>query len=201
MNAEQLEKLPTAHLVMRYRRGIEAFDRRVFQLTEEQIDQAFLPDANVGRWPVRVLIGHVADAEVAAVHRMRRIVGEESPTVSLWDEDAFVDANLYQNAPKQYAPTPEADHARVMHALGGSMAVIHTLRQWTGNWLMSLDESAWGRAMMHPQRGPVTLRQYLAMNVWHLEHHAAFLKKKLDRMGIVAEPEEECSSGSCGCRG
>jgi len=204
MTAEELAGLPTLHLVMRARKGIEQLDQRVFQLSEQQIDQAFLPDAGVGRWPVRVLIGHLADAELAAVHRMRRIVGEDAPVVNAWDEDAFVDANLYQNAQKQYAENPEGDRSRVMNALGGYMAVIHTLRQWTCQWLLSLDDASWSRAMMHPTRGPVTLKQYVALNTWHVEHHAKFLKAKLDRMGIVVEQEEAaseagCGSG-CGCR-
>ena len=77
--------------------------------------------------------------------------------------------------------------------------MIHTLRQWTGQWLLSLDELAWQRVMMHPQRGPVSLRQYVALNTWHLEHHAAFLAKKLDKMGIEAEQEEPSRAGGCGC--
>lgn len=208
LTADQIAELPTLHMLMRARKGIEHLDQRVFQLTEAQIDQAFLPSANVGRWPIRVLIGHLADAEVAAVHRMRRIVGEENPVVSGWDEDSFVDANLYQNASKQYADNPESDHARVMHALGGSMAVIHTLRQWSCQWLMTLDESAWSRTMMHPQRGAVNLRRYVALNTWHLEHHAKFLTQKLDHMGIAHEVVETggcCGgdgggSGGCGCK-
>lgn len=209
MTADEIASLPTLHMLMRAKKGIEHLDQRVFQLTESQIDQAFLPSANVGRWPIRVLIGHLADAEVAAVHRMRRIVGEDNPVVSGWDEDSFVDANLYQNAPKQYADNLESDHARVMHALGGSMAVIHTLRQWSCQWLMSLDESAWDRTMMHPQRGAVSLRKYVALNTWHVEHHAKFLTQKLDHMGIPHEVEEVggCCGGSgggggggCGCK-
>lgn len=198
MTAEEMAELPTLHLVMRARKGIEQLDQRVFQLTEQQIDQAFLPEAGVGRWPVRVLIGHLADAEIAAVHRMRRIVGEDSPVVNAWDEDAFVDANLYQNGEKQYADSPDGDRSRVMNALGGYMAVIHTLRQWTCQWLLSLDDAAWDRAMMHPARGAVTLKKYVALNTWHVEHHAKFLKAKLDKMGIVLEEEEASGGGGCG---
>jgi len=200
--AQQLAQMPTLHLIMRYRKGIEKLDQRVFEMTEEQIDMAYLPEANVGRWPVRVLLGHLADAEVAAVHRMRRIVGEDGPVVNNWDEDAFVDANLYNNGPKTYAEDATGDNARVMQALGGSMAVIHTLRQWCGQWLLSLPDAAWSRTMMHPVRGAVNLKDYLALNVWHLEHHGRFLTKKLDRLGIP-HPAPEPSGGCCGggCKG
>jgi hypothetical protein len=79
--------------------GSETLDKRVFQLSAEQVDQAFLPDAGVGRWPIRVLLGHLADAELAFVHRMRRVVGEDSPVFSVWDENSFIDANIYGCAP------------------------------------------------------------------------------------------------------
>lgn len=202
---EALVQLPTLQLISRFRRGIEAFDRRVFELTEEQIDMAFLPDAGVGQWPVRVLLGHIADAELAAIHRMRRAVAEDHPVFAEWDENAFVDANLYGNTHEGYADSAENDHARVMNALGGPMAVIHTLRQWTGQWLLTLTEAQMERTGMHPTRGPQSVRTIVAMYIWHLEHHAAFLTKKLDRMlGPVTESEPVaagkggCGSG-CGC--
>jgi hypothetical protein len=203
LTRDQILDLPPFDLVVRYRRGIESIDRRVFDLTERQIDQAFLPDAGVGTWPVRVLIGHVADADLASVHRMRRVVGETCPVVSAWDEHAFVDANLYGNAEKQYSPDPEADEARVMQALGGPMAVIHTVRQWASQWLLSLDDSAWHRKALHPERGELTLRMLVGYDTFHLEHHSRFLTQKLDKMlgpveAAVAKSGGGCGSG-CGC--
>lgn len=206
MGWEEMATLPTLHLIMRFRRGVQNIDNRVLQLSERDIDMAFLPEAGVGRWPVRVLLGHLADAEVAAVHRMRRMIGEMNPVVSLWDEDSFVDSGIYDNGTKEYADSPDGDHARVMAALGGHMAVIHTLRQWTGQWLLSLDDAAWSRTFMHPERGAVTLKQYVAMNTWHVEHHAKFLTMKLDKMGIEhpapptpASPQGGGCGSGCGC--
>lgn len=198
LSAEELQQLPSLQLISRYRRGIENFDRRVFDLAERQIDQAFLPDAGVGQWPVRVLIGHCADADLASVHRMRRAVAEDNPILSNWDENAFVDANLYGNRHEGYADSPEGDHARVMNALGGHMAAIHTLRQWVGQWLMSLSEDQLDRAALHPERGAQTVRNMVALYTWHLEHHARFLTMKLDRMLGPAEATPAPRSG-CGC--
>jgi hypothetical protein len=199
MTPEQLEAMPSLALISRYRRGIENIDRRVFDLTERQIDMAFLPDAGVGLWPIRVLIGHCADADLAVVHRMRRAVAEDSPVVAAWDENAFVDANIYGNDHPGYADTPEGDHARVMQALGGHLAVIHTLRQWIGQWLISLDDAQLNREVMHPQKGPMSVRRMVAYYTWHLEHHCGYLTKKLDRIaGPVAAKKSGCGSG-CGC--
>jgi uncharacterized damage-inducible protein DinB len=203
LTVDQMEALGPVRLAQRYRRGIEVVDQRVLRLTEEQLDTAFLPEAGVGAWPARVLLGHCADAELVFVHRMRRAVGEDNPVVALWDENAFIDANIYGLQKHGYADDPEADHARVMHAVGGFLAVIHTLRQWHSAWLLSLDDSAWERRIMHPERGPMGVGRILAYATWHLEHHCGFLTRKLDRMGIPAiEPRGGggggCGSG-CGC--
>lgn len=198
MSVDELLTLPTPKLIQRFRRGIEAFDRRVFELSEEQIDRAFLPDANVGRWPIRVLVGHVADADLAAIHRMRRAVAEDHPVFAEWDENAFVDAGLYGNGEKTYAGNPDADHARVMNALGGYLATIHTLRQWTGQWLATLTDAQLERTGMHPTRGPLSVRRILAMYVWHLEHHAGYLARKLDLM-LGPARAEHAHAGGCGC--
>jgi hypothetical protein len=205
MTIDQLQTLPSLQLISRFRRGIENFDRRVFDLTERELDTAFLPEAGVGLWPVRVLVGHVADADVAAIHRMRRAVAEDHPLLADWDENAFVDMNLYGNQHEGYADDPEADRARVMQSLGGHMAVIHTLRQWTGQWLLTLTEEQLDRTAMHPVKGEMSVRRIVAAYVWHLEHHAEFLRKKLDKLvgpqgrtTPVAKKAGGCGSG-CGC--
>lgn len=196
---EQVSALDPLTQVMRYRRGIEVIDRRVFELTERQIDTAFLPEAGVGQWPVRVLVGHVADAELVYVERMRRCVGEDNPLVGVWDENSFVDSGIYGNGEKTYAEDPQGDHHRVMAAIGGPLTVIHTLRQWTGQWLLSLPESAWSRKILHPERGEMTLKNILEYATYHFEHHAVFLARKVEKMLGPAPKEEGCGAG-CGCR-
>jgi hypothetical protein len=171
----------TSELISKYRIGVENFDRRVFELNEEQLDRAFLPDAGVGRWPVRVLLGHVVDAELAFVHRLRRGVAEDHPVVSPWDENAFIDSGLYKG-----------------DSIAGMIYVLHTMRRWTGEWLATLSEAQMQRKMLHPERGEQTVYQVLVYATWHLEHHAEFLRKKIDRM---LGPAAKGSCGpSCGCR-
>src|SRR5690349_5193302 len=92
---EEFAAMSGEDLIARYRRGLESFDPRIFELSDEQMDAAFLPDAGVGLWPVRVLVGHVADAELSFAHRMRRAVAEDSPVLAAWDENAFIDSGLY----------------------------------------------------------------------------------------------------------
>jgi hypothetical protein len=196
---ERVAALPRETLLPRYRRGVENFDRRLFSLSPEQYEQAFLPDAGVGRWPVRVLLGHIADAEIVYTHRMRRTVAEDNPVLAVWDPDAFVDGNLYGLG-------VAGDRGWGAHttSMGGFLAVVHTLRLWTSDWLATLVPEQWQRQALHPERGPLTVHQMVGMATWHLEHHARFLKAKLDRFfgaGKTPVPEgtrESCGPG-CGC--
>lgn len=197
--AQEIAALTLPELVRRFRRGVENFDRRVFDLDEEQLDQAFLPEAGVGRWPVRVVLGHLADADLVAVHRMRRIVAEDNPLLPEWDENAFVDQNLYGVGQGMAGGG----------VIGAFVTTIHVLRQWTGMWVASLSDQQLARIGMHPTKGPQSVRDILALYSWHLEHHAAYINAKVDRLlGAAPAPapsEAEtakaggCGSG-CGCR-
>jgi len=188
----EIDALPDAELIARYRQGLQCFDSRIFELSDGQLDMAFLPDAKVGRWPVRVLVGHLADAELAYTHRMRRAVAEENPVLAVWDESAFVDAGLYNGG---------------QYPLGGFVATIHTLRRWTAEWLATLSPEQMQRQALHPERGPLTVRNILVMATWHLEHHGRFLNAKVLKM-LGPAPEEKapaaagggCGAG-CGCHG
>lgn len=180
--AKEIATLPAGELVARFRRGVANYDPRVFSLTREQMEQAFLPDAGVGRWSVRMLLGHMADAEIAAAHRLRRAVAEDQPLLSVWDENAFIDSGLYE-LPRQMHDNDPAS------LIGGFVAVVHTMRMFNAQWLGGLEASQWERVAMHPERGPMSVRTMVALNTWHLEHHARYLQMKLDRMlGAVPEP-------------
>jgi len=201
--SEAIERLPAYELIARYRKGVENFDHRLFQLTPDELDTAFLPEADVGRWPVRVLMGHLADAELVYSHRVRRAVGEDNPVLAVWDENAFIDNDVYGLRIEDQGP--EARNHRVTSAVAGAVALVHTVRQWTGQWLMTLTEAQWSRAAMHPERGPESVRRMIAISVRHLEHHARFLKCKLDKLVGPEGRERQAESGGgcgagCGCR-
>lgn len=170
-------------VLVRYLRGVEIFDSRLFDLSDEQTDRAFGGDDGEGRWSVRTLLGHLADAELVYTHRIRRTIAEDGPVLSLWDENAFVDGGIY--GPELRSPT------------AGFVAAIHTMRRWTAELLMSLSPEQWERRAMHPERGEISVLDMVRIAVEHLEHHNAFLQKKLDLM-LGERPEREVAAGGCG---
>ncbi|HRJ49050.1 MAG TPA: DinB family protein [Phycisphaerales bacterium] len=206
---DQFRSLDTLALIARFRRGIESFDRRIFFLDEARLDMAFLPDAGVGRWPIRVLVGHLADAQIATVHRVRRAVAEDHPVIAAWDENAFIDSGVYGRSSAammggEAAPSGPGGSA---FPLAGFVAVIHTLRRWMSEWLLTLTPAQWERAVLHPERGELSVRTLIEYDTWHLENHAWYLNAKVEKLlGVDAgedlvEPADApggCGSG-CGC--
>lgn len=164
-----------AQLLEHFRIGVENFDRRVFHLSDEQLDMAWLPEAGVGRWPCRVLLGHLADAELFFIGRMRQMVAEERPVFSVWDEEAFIDSGMY-------AGPAGGGGGKPGQPIAGFLAAIHTLRKWSSEWLASLSPDKFERKAMHPIRGEQTMRIVLAYDTWHLEHHAWYLNAKIHRL-------------------
>lgn len=188
-----IRALDRGSLVARMRVGVEHFDPRVFELTDDQLDLAWLPDAGVGRWPVRVLLGHLADAEIVNAHRIRRAFSEDRPTFALWDENAFIDSGMYGCT----------DATAFRPPIGGDVALIHTTRCWLVAMLVQLEDAHWERQGLHPERGPVSVHDIACLNCWHLEHHAAHLNAKVFKLLGPAPEPEPCAPGGCsnpGCR-
>lgn len=191
---DSIAGMDSRDLVRRYRYSVGHFDDRVFELSEEQLDTAFAPEAGVGRWPVRVLLGHLADAELVNAHRIRRAVAEPGAVLGLWDENAFIDAGLYHSpggggASLNGAPAP----------IGAFVGAIWTMRQWVGEWLGKLEAGAWHRTVMHPERGELSVRDLVVGNVWHLENHAYWLNLKAER--FLGPRPSGCGPTGCGASG
>lgn len=167
----EFQAMSNSELAERFRRGSERFERRLLTLNDDQLDTFFKPELGVGRWSCRVLVGHITDADLAFVHRMRRAVAEDHPVLAAWDEDAFIDAGLYGN-----------DKGGKAYPVAGFIAVIHTLRMWHGEWLRTLVPQQWDRVALHPQRGEQSVRVILNYAAWHLEHHGWYLARKLEHL-------------------
>jgi hypothetical protein len=201
---EAIMALDVQPLIARYRLAIEHFDPRLFEIDHELLDQAYLPDAGVGRWSCRAVVSHLFDAELVYQHRLRRTLAEDCPVLENFDEQAFIDAPISGMTGRGEG----ADPIRV--PVGAMAASIHTLRQTMAAALYQLPSADWQRRAMNPYLGETTFGDMLALATWHLEHHAAFINAKLIRtLGERPEPEvcEDmagkpggCGPG-CGCAG
>lgn len=174
---ESYASLGIDELVSAYARGVDEIDPRVAELSAEQVDTAFLASAGVGKLPIRVVIGHLADADVVFSHRMRRAVAEDGPILADFDHEAFIDAGLYGVVSPR-----EGDEARAAPALGASIAAMHAVRQWTASWLVTLRAEDLAREALHPANGAMSVRRMVEYMTWHAAYHGVFIRAKVEKL-------------------
>jgi hypothetical protein len=64
-----------------------------------------------------------------------------------------------------------------------SLAMLDALHVRWVRLMSSLDEQRWRRSFRHPEIGPVTLEQNLALYSWHGKHHTAHITGLRERNG------------------
>lgn len=143
-------------LLERFRRGPELLAVVLTGVFGEEEDFASAP----GKWSVRQIVAHVADAELVGAHRFRQVIGEDNPTLIAYDQDAWT-ANL--------------DYARRKPKL--SLETFRRIRAENYELLKVLPEAAFARAGNHSERGRVTLLELLEDCADHAESHARQLQE------------------------
>jgi len=117
-----------------------------------------------GGWTVRQVVHHVADSHMNAYIRMKFALTEDAPAIKAYDE-------------AKWAELPEAKTgpAEVSVAL---LEALH--RRWV-MFLRALPDADFGRPYVHPELGPVTLDEAVALYAWHCRHHTEHVKLGLAR--------------------
>jgi DinB family protein len=138
-------------LLERYRRGPELLAVVLTGVFGEEEDFVIAP----GKWSIRQMIAHVADAEMVGAFRFRRIIAEDTPTLTAYDHDLWTQNLDYaRRKPKQ------------------SLETFRRIRAENYELLKDLPAAAFERAGNHSERGRVTLGQLLEEYAGHAESHA-----------------------------
>jgi hypothetical protein len=152
-------------------------DRRAAMLSIEQMPEQLrsaLRDLDTiqlntpyreGGWSVRQVVHHLADSHATAIHRVRRALTEDWPSVHGYDEKAFA-ALPDAVAPAEWSvELIEAVHARWVLVL------------------RALSEEQWQRGYKHLERGPTTIEAATLLYGWHSRHHLAHITHLRARKG------------------
>jgi hypothetical protein len=140
-----------ASLLERFRRGPELLALVLTGVFGEEED--YVPPS--GGWSIRQIVAHVADSELVGAHRMRKIIAEDEPTLTAFDQDAWV-RNL--------------DYAR--RKPKSSLESFRRIRTENYELLKDLPAAAWERAGNHTENGRVTLSGIVEGYAGHGESHA-----------------------------
>jgi len=119
-----------------------------------------------GTWSIQELVVHVLDSDLAASHRMRRMVAEDLPLIIAYDETAFSKTLRYDQMD-----------------LGEVVELFRLHRVFVARWLRTLPREAFAREGVHNQRGKVNVAGMIQIYIDHLTHHEKFLIEKRRVMG------------------
>lgn len=151
-------------LIDRFEAGAELLAPAIAGLAPAELDARPVP----GTWSIRQIVVHLLESDLAAMHRMRRIMAEDKPLIIAYDETRMAESCFYEHE----------DMARVCRMFADA-------RHMTAGVLRRLPDSAFARACVHNQNGLLTLGRMVEMYVGHLAHHMKFL---LDKRRMLGKP-------------
>jgi len=138
-------------LLERFRRGPELIATAMTGAAGAELDFSPAPE----KWSLRQIVAHVADSEIVAADRFRRIIAEDKPTLIGYDQDAWA-KNL--------------DYAR--RKTSESIETFRRLRAENYELIKDLPAPAFERTGNHNERGPITLQRQREIRASHAESHA-----------------------------
>ncbi|MGD0778980.1 MAG: DinB family protein [Candidatus Solibacter sp.] len=146
-------------LLERFRRAPEVLATALAGLSGEEEDLVSAP----GKWSIRQIVAHVADAELVGAHRFRQVIAEDNPTLIAFDQDAW---------------TRNLDYARRNPMR--SLETFHRIRSENYQLLVELADADWDRTGNHSENGLMTLRRLLEGYTGHAESHARQIQEIRD---------------------
>lgn len=133
-------------------------------LTETDFAATYRP----GGWTVGQLVHHIADSHLNAFIRVKLGLTEQEPTIKPYDQDAWAQLpDAMTVSPQVSVALFAATHIR-LHAV-----------------LQAMTPEQFGRRIMHPENGMMTLDQVAAMYAWHGDHHLAQLSNYREHFRAV----------------
>jgi hypothetical protein len=134
-----------------YREGVRAVESALAGATDRQLDARPAP----GKWTAREIVHHLADSEMTAAIRLRRLIAEDQPNVGAYDEKVYAE-RLHYNRPVE-----------------PSFQAFRFARESTADLLDRLTPAEWSRAGVHPEHGPYSVDRWLEIYAKHAHNHAA----------------------------
>jgi len=131
-------------------------------LDDAQLDTPYRP----GGWTVRQVVHHVPDSHLNAYVRFKLALTEDEPTIRPYDETRWA----------------MLDDSRLT-PIETSLTMLDALHDRWVRLLRSMKPAEFSRGLMHPESGPMTLDQMLALYEWHGRHHVAHVTGLRERSG------------------
>jgi hypothetical protein len=148
-----------AEVLERFRRGAELIAMAMTGAAGAELDFKSGPD----KWCLRQIVAHVADSEIVAADRFRRLIAEDNPTLMAYNQNAWAE---------------RLDYAR--RKTSESVETFRRLRAENFELLKGLPPEAFERQGTHSERGPINLARQLEIMANHAESHARQIRAVRD---------------------
>ena len=135
---------------------------KYFDMKGEQLDRSYGP----GKWSVRFILHHLADAETVLFDRIRRVLSEPRQVLWAFDQDAWAKGLDYSQMP--------LDLSRQIYSAVRT-GIIYQAH-------LHYDKDG-GREFVHSETGVRTLKDEFDKVAWHNEHHLEQIERALKGAG------------------
>jgi hypothetical protein len=145
-------------LIRQYKDGVRAVAEAFQGVSEEELDRSAS-----GEWTPRMIAHHLADSEMTSAIRLRRLIAEENPVITGYDEAQFA-SKLTSDRPVE-----------------PSLQAMRWARESTAQILERLNDEEWRRAGTHSESGTYSVEDWLTIYANHGHDHAKQVARSLGR--------------------
>jgi hypothetical protein len=142
-------------LIDQYKAGHREVVAALSGASEAELDRRPAND----KWSAREIVHHLADSEMTAAIRLRRLLAEDSPTIAGYDQEEFA-RKLHYDRP-----------------IAGSLEAFGAARRSTAEILDRLTEDEWAREGVHTESGRYGVRRWLEIYAAHAHNHADQIRR------------------------
>ena len=149
-----MDKDARRQLIEKYKDGHRVVTEALKGLTDREFDARL-----TGKWSIREIIHHLADSEMLAAVRLRRLVAEDRPGIRATDVGGYV-RRLFYDRPVQ-----------------NSLELFRVVSASTTEILERMTDADWAREGVHSETGRFTAEKWLEVFSQHAETHAEQIKR------------------------
>lgn len=145
-----------AELIAKYKDGYHQIVAALQDITTEELD--FRPAPN--KWTPREIVHHLADSEMTAAIRLRKLLVENEPQIQGYDQDVYAQKLHYRRRPIEPA-----------------LLALQAARATTAQLLDMLSEEDWRRTGTHTESGFYSVERWLEIYAAHAHKHAEQIRR------------------------
>lgn len=146
-----MERAEREQLLAQYADGYRVVAEALLKATPEELDARPAPN----KWSSREIVHHLADSEMVAAIRVRRLLAEDHPAIVGYDQDEYA-RRLKYDRPHE-----------------ASLELFRATRASTAELLGQLSESDWLREGTHSEMGRYGMDTWLRLYAVHAHKHAS----------------------------